>query len=151
MQKCVFDIDEIYKKAPFVYDKSLIESQHAYEKEHIYRKILGEVYQDARQRIDTIASEVLKFGSRHDCEDELSCRVSIEAKISEIEAKYENVVETSRVLFMEQENNYKERIQDYCNILETAMKPFNLLADQCLQKHLRNNVDMFSYNNLVSK
>lgn len=139
MKKCISEIEELYTKAPFIYDKLKIEAQHNFEREEIFRKIFSEIHNEARQAIDNIASETMQFGIDNDCELEPVCRSRIEEKITEIDQTYENIAETTKVLFIEQENNYKERVQDYLAVLEKSMKPYHLLADQCLQKHLRNN------------
>lgn len=150
MQKCITEVDKIYRQSPFIYDKTKMELQHDFEKEHIYRRIFTNIYEEARQKTSTMASEVVKFGIANDCEEDIDCRLRIEVKISEVENQYENILETTRALFMEQENNYRERIQDYRSILEKAMKPYNLLADLCLQKHMRNKIDVYSQSNLIS-
>lgn len=150
MQKCITEVDKIYRNSPFIYDKTKIELQHNFEKDHIYRKIFTNIYEEAHQKTSTLASEVVKFGISNDCEQDLECRARIEFKISEVENQYENILETTKALFMEQENNYRERIQDYRLILEKAMKPYNLLADLCLQKHMRNNIDIYSQSNLIN-
>lgn len=149
MQKCISEVEEIYKKSPFYYNKTKLEVQHNYEKDNIYLKLFLDIYKETRQKADKIASQTVKFGIANDCEQEPSCRARIEDRINEIDSQYGNLMETTKVLFMQQESEYRSRVQDYRIILEKAMAPYNFLADHCIQKHLSKGADHFSDNLIV--
>lgn len=149
MQKCIEEVEDVYKKSPFYYNKTKLEAQHNYEKDNIYSKLFLDIYKETRQKADNIASQTVKFGITNDCEHEPVCRARIEDKINEIDLQYGRLLETTKVLFMQQESEYRSRVQDYRIILEKAMAPYNLLADHCLQKHLRSGADNFHENLIV--
>lgn len=133
---CIKDVKNILSRSPGLVNVSSIISKANYEKHFVYGKILNEIYNNGRKRLEYIGDKIMKFGVENDCETNETCLNVIVKKTEELPKLYLAEFHTTKALLLQHEYNFKTRMHSYTNELKRNLKPYLYLAEYCLHKHV---------------